>query len=62
MYENCKIISHKGIHKYSLLMLHPMYSDVCYFNDYIDYCTKNYNNISEHCNIIIPLHNALLSL
>lgn len=54
MYENCKIISHKGEHKYSLIMLHPMYSDVCYFNDYIDYCTTNYNNIIEHCKIIMP--------
>ena len=54
MYENCKIISHKGSHKYSLLMLHPMYSDVSYFNDYIDYCTKNYNNIIKNCKFILP--------
>jgi predicted esterase len=54
MYENCKIIGNKGVHKYSLLMLHPMYSDASYFNDYIGYCTKNYNNFISHCKIILP--------
>lgn len=52
MYDNCKIINHKGQHKYSLLMLHPMYSDASYFNDYITYF-KN-NNIIKNCKIILP--------
>ena len=53
MYENCKIISHKGPHKYSLLMLHPMYSDASYFNDYITYF-KNNCIIANAIKFILP--------
>ena len=40
-YENCKIISPIGPHKYTFIMLHPMYSDSTYFNDYINYFKNN---------------------
>ena len=40
-YENCKIISPIGPHKYTFIMLHPMYSDESYFNDYINYFKNN---------------------
>ena len=53
MYENCKIISHKGPHKYSLILLHPMYSDTSYFNDYIDYF-KKYWAIVDSIKFIMP--------
>ena len=41
MYENCKIITPIGPHKYTFIMLHPMYSDATYFNDYINYFKNN---------------------
>jgi len=53
MYENCKIITHKGSHKYSLILLHPMYSDTSYFNDYIDYF-KKYWAIVDSIKFIMP--------
>ena len=53
MYENCKIISYKGIHKYTFIMLHPMYSDESYFNDYITYF-KNNCSIANAIKFIMP--------
>ena len=41
MYDNTLIINSKKKHKYTFIMLHPMYSDTTYFNDYITYFKNN---------------------
>ena len=41
MYENTLIIKSNKKHKYTFIMLHPMYSDATYFNDYINYFKNN---------------------
>ena len=41
MYDNTLIINSNKKHKYTFIMLHPMYSDSTYFNDYITYFKNN---------------------
>lgn len=41
MYDNTLIINSNKKHKYTFIMLHPMYSDTTYFNDYITYFKNN---------------------
>ena len=41
MYDNTIIIYSNKKHKYTFIMLHPMYSDATYFNDYINYFKNN---------------------
>ena len=41
MYDNTIIIYSNKKHKYTFIMLHPMYSDSTYFNDYITYFKNN---------------------
>ena len=40
MYINTIIHNNIKKHKYTFIMLHPMYSDATYFNDHIDYFRK----------------------
>ena len=47
MYENCKIITPIGLHKYTFIMLHPMYGDATYFNDYITYFKNKFTACSK---------------
>ena len=47
MYDNCIIIDPKKHHHYSFIMLHPMFSNSDYFNNFIEYFSKldNFQNI-----------------
>ena len=53
MYKYCKIITPEGGHTYTIIMLHPMYSDSTYFNDYINYF-KNSWVIADSIKFIMP--------
>ena len=53
MYDNTLIINSNKKHKYTFIMLHPMYSDATYFNDYITYF-KNNCIIANAIKFILP--------
>ena len=53
MYDNTLIINSNKKHKYTFIMLHPMYSDSTYFNDYITYF-KNNCIIANAIKFILP--------
>ena len=53
MYDNTIIINSNKKHKYTFIMLHPMYSDATYFNDYITYF-KNNCIIANTIKFILP--------
>lgn len=53
MYDNTLIINSNKKHKYTFIMLHPMYSDTTYFNDYITYF-KNNCIIANAIKFILP--------
>ena len=53
MYDNTLIINSNKKHKYTFIMLHPMYSDSTYFNDYINYF-KNNCIIANTIKFILP--------
>ena len=53
MYDNTLIINSNKKHKYTFIMLHPMYSDATYFNDYINYF-KNNCIIANAIKFILP--------
>ena len=53
MYDNTLIINSNKKHKYTFIMLHPMYSDATYFNDYITYF-KNNCIIANTIKFILP--------
>ena len=53
MYGNSIIVKGHKKHKYTFIMLHPMYSDSTYFNDYINYF-KNNCIIANTIKFILP--------
>ena len=52
MYHNCIVIDSKKHHHYSFIMLHPMFSNSEYFNNFIEYFSK-INNF-QHIKFILP--------
>ena len=53
MYDNSIIYNSVKKHKYTFIMLHPMFSDSTYFNDYIEYF-KNNSSIANSIKFILP--------
>ena len=55
IYNNNNIIIYNSVkkHKYTFIMLHPMFSDSTYFNDYIEYF-KNNSSIANSIKFILP--------
>jgi CMP-N-acetylneuraminic acid synthetase len=53
MYSNSIIHNSVKKHKYTFIMLHPMFSDSTYFNDYIEYF-KNNCVIANNIKFILP--------
>ena len=54
MYNNCKIIYPNYDHKYTVILLHGMYSTCEYFDDFIQYLNDNYNHILNNTKFIFP--------
>ena len=56
MYDNCKIITPTYEHKYTIILLHGMYSNSEYFDDFIHYLNNNnnYNYILNNTKFIFP--------
>ena len=54
MYNNCKIINPKNSHKFTIILLHGMYSDYNTFNDFLSFFKNNFNNIYNYIKFIIP--------
>ena len=51
--DNSIIYNSVKKHKYTFIMLHPMFSDSTYFNDYIEYF-KNNSSIANSIKFILP--------
>ena len=51
--DNSIIHNNTKKHKYTFIMLHPMFSDSTYFNDYIEYF-KNNSSIANSIKFILP--------
>ena len=51
---NTTIINNVNKHKYTFIMLHPMFSDSTYFNDYIDYFKKYDSALTNSIKFILP--------
>ena len=54
MYINTIIHNNVKKHKYTFIMLHPMYSDATYFNDHIDYFRKVNSSLTNSVKFILP--------
>ena len=54
MYINTIIHNSVKKHKYTFIMLHPMYSDATYFNDHIDYFRKVNSSLTNSVKFILP--------
>ena len=54
MYINTIIHNSVKKHKYTFIMLHPMYSDATYFNDHIDYFRKVNSSLTNSIKFILP--------
>ena len=54
MYINTIIHNSVKKHKYTFIMLHPMYSDATYFNDHIDYLRKVNSSLTNSVKFILP--------
>jgi predicted esterase len=54
MYNNSIIHNNVKKHKYTFIMLHPMFSDSTYFNDYIDYFRKCDTVLTNSIKFVLP--------
>ena len=54
MYGNSIIVKAHKKHKYTFIMLHPMFSDSTYFNDYIEYFKKTNSTLASSIKFILP--------
>ena len=54
MYNNSIIHNNAKKHKYTFIMLHPMFSDSTYFNDYIDYFKKYDSALTNSIKFVLP--------
>ena len=54
MYGNSIIVKGHKKHKYTFIMLHPMFSDSTYFNDYIEYFRKTNPTLASSIKFILP--------
>lgn len=56
MYKNCNVFNSKTKHKYTLIMLHPMFSSSEYFYDFYNYFNSkiDISNIFNSIKFILP--------
>ena len=54
IYDNTIIVNSHKKHKYTFVMLHPMFSDSTYFNDYIEYFKKVNSALTSSIKFVLP--------